>query len=232
MRINRRTAPLALALLTTALALGCSREQPAPPAADSGTDASADLSVLGKVAGKVATKIRDKMATENITLDAKGGAAKAEITPQGDLHIDGKPVALDDAQRALLLDYRTQIAAIAGAGAEIGVQGADLATKAMKESLGAVMSGNDPGEVEKRIEAQADGIRAAALRLCDRMPAMLAAQRAAAAAIPAFAPYATMDESDIDDCRKDTAEAPLPTPPEPPQPPAAPQPPQAPAASG
>lgn len=220
MRITTRNAPLAVALLTAALAVGCNREQPAP-AQDAET--GAEVSVLGKVAGKVAAKVRDKMATENISLDGDGNAPKAEITPRGDLWIDGKQVTLDDTQRGLLLAYRTEISGIASAGAEIGIQGADLATKAMKESLGAVLSGNDPGDVEKRIEAEADGIRVAALKLCDRMPGMLQAQRAAAAAIPQFAPYATMDESDIDECRKDTAKAPAP--PLPPDPPLPPEPP-------
>jgi hypothetical protein len=36
------------------------------------------------------------------------------------------------------------------------------------------------------------------------MPAMLASQQALAASLPAFKPYATMDQSDVDDCGKDT----------------------------
>ncbi|MCA1714873.1 MAG: hypothetical protein LC715_07125, partial [Gammaproteobacteria bacterium] len=43
-------------------------------------------------------------------------------------------------------------------------------------------------------------IEAAALRLCQRLPGLLATQQALAASLAAFRPYATMDQSDVDDC--------------------------------
>ena len=53
----------------------------------------------------------------------------------------------------------------------------------------------------KRIEEQGRQLEAEADRMiCARMPALLASQNALAAALPAFAPYATMDESDVKDC--------------------------------
>ena len=45
-----------------------------------------------------------------------------------------------------------------------------------------------------------DSIEVAAMALCDRLPALYQSQQALAAAVPEFAPYADMDESDIDDC--------------------------------
>ena len=47
----------------------------------------------------------------------------------------------------------------------IGMQGADLATKAVGESLKGVFTGNTD-EVEKRVEAEADKVRSAARELC------------------------------------------------------------------
>ena len=130
------------------------------------------------------------------------GQPKAAITPQGDLVIEGKPVAMTDAQRKLALDYRAGITAIAEAGIDIGLQGADLAGKAVTEALAGVFTGKGD-EVEKHIEHHAEGIKASALKLCERMPALLEAQNRLADALPEFKPYATMDQQDIDDCGKD-----------------------------
>jgi hypothetical protein len=62
-----------------------------------------------------------------------------------------------------------------------------------------VFSGN-PDRIEQRIEAEAEKIKASATKLCDRLPAMLDTQTRLAAAMPEFRPYATMDQSDIDEC--------------------------------
>ncbi|WP_101925466.1 MULTISPECIES: hypothetical protein [Luteimonas] len=53
------------------------------------------------------------------------------------------------------------------------------------------------------MEAEGAKIEAEADKLCDRLPPLLASQQALAAALPAFQPYATMDATDVDDCRSD-----------------------------
>lgn len=148
---------------------------------------------------------RVKIAEGNITVSGKSGAPKAEITPQGDLLIDGKAVPVTDAQRAQLLDYRTHVAGVATAGMDIGVQGARLGATAAREALRGVFSGQGDA-VAERVKAQAEPIREAALRLCDRLPGMYDAQQRLAASLPAFAPYATMDPSDIEACKRDAVD--------------------------
>lgn len=184
-----------------------------------------EASIISRAVNEAVTEARQEIATGNITIsDRVEGVAKAEITPKGDLLIDGKAVAIDAQQRALLLEHRGQIAAIANAGMEIGVQGAELATKAVAESLKGVFSGDEKA-VEQRIEAEAAKIEASALKLCDQMPAMLASQQKLAAALPAFKPYATMTQEDVDDCgdearqKVDVSRAPPPAPPAPQAPP-------------
>ena len=86
------------------------------------------------------------------------------------------------------------------------MQGADLATKAMGEALKGVFTGNTD-EIEKRVEAEAGKSRrrrSTAVR--QQLPAMMASQQQAEGALPEFAPYATMDQDDIDDCRDEVAE--------------------------
>jgi hypothetical protein len=96
------------------------------------------------------------------------------------------------------------VVAIATDGMNVGLAGAKLGASAAGEALKGIFSGDSEG-VEKRINAEAAKIEAQAKRICDRLPAMLASQQALARELPAFKPYASMDQSDVDDCGKDSS---------------------------
>ncbi|MFK2876491.1 YggN family protein [Rhodanobacter hydrolyticus] len=128
---------------------------------------------------------------------------KAVITPQGTLVIAGKPVDATPEQHTMLLDYRQQIIGIADAGMDIGASGADIGVAAAKQAIMGAFTGKSDKEIEASIKPQTDAIQAAALRLCKRLPGMLASQQKLAASMPAFQPYATMTQKDVDDCSKD-----------------------------
>ncbi|MDE2155569.1 MAG: hypothetical protein KGJ32_06700 [Xanthomonadaceae bacterium] len=132
-----------------------------------------------------------------------GSLPKAVITPQGTLVIAGKPVEATPQQHVMLLDYRQQIVGIAEAGMDIGAQGADIGVAAAKQALWGAFTGKSDKEIEASIKPQTDQIQAAALLLCKRLPDMLVSQQKLAAAMPAFKPYATMTQQDVDDCGKD-----------------------------
>lgn len=155
---------------------------------------------LGKKVREATDEARRKLATENINVSRDNGA-KAEITPAGDLLIDGKAVAIDDAQRKLLLEYRAHIVKVAEAGIEIGVQGANLGVRAAGEAIKGIFSG-DTDKIEERVNAEAKKLEESAGKICDQMPALLASQQRLAAAVPEFEPYANMDQDDIEECRK------------------------------
>jgi hypothetical protein len=194
-----------------------STPQPAPSA---NAAKPVPQTAIGRSVEKAMDKARAKLATENISLtdfhvsgnhngvsvstdeDANDGRPKAEITPQGELLIDGRKIEANARQHALLLQYRKQIEAVAGAGMDIGVQGAELGVKAATEAIKGIFSGN-PDDVEQRVEAEAEQIKLSARKLCDQLPAMLETQTALAAAMPEFRPYATMDQDDVDDCYDD-----------------------------
>lgn len=135
--------------------------------------------------------------------DDSNGLPKAVITPRGTLVIAGKPVDATPGQHALLLDYRRQLIGIDEAGMDIGASGADIGVTAAKQAILGAFSGKSDKEIEASIRPQTDQIQAAALRLCRRLPGLLASQRKLAAAMPAFQPYATMTQKDVDDCGKD-----------------------------
>lgn len=128
---------------------------------------------------------------------------KAVITPQGDLVIAGKTVPATPEQHTMLVDYRQQIIGIAEAGMEIGEHGANLGTQAAKEAIWGALTGKSDKEIEDRIKPQTEQIKAAAAKLCLRLPDMLTSQQKLAAAMPQFRPYATMTQKDVDDCGKD-----------------------------
>ena len=206
-------------LLTLALPLlGACQPSPSPPPASPANDATAadaPQTAIGRSVERAIVEAREELRTKNISIsdgvhinvnghEYKHGdnLPKAEITPRGDLLIEGRQVTVDAAQRKLLLDYRNHIIALADAGMAIGIKGADLAGKAVGEAIGAIFGGDEKG-MEARMEAEGRKIEADAMKLCAQLPPMLATQQQLAASLPAFKPYATMTQEDIDDCGKD-----------------------------
>ena len=207
------------ALLGAAALAACGQRPADPPARAPQAEAGAapePTTALGRTVAKAMDEARAKLREGNLSLNGDydvningkrlqrkaSDLPRAEITPQGDLIVSGRTIAMDDRSRALALRYREGLIAVAEAGMDIGVQGADLGMKAAGDAIASIFRGDTDG-VEKRIEAEAQRLEASALRLCDSLPALLAAQQALAAAVPEFAPYATMDAGDIDDCRDD-----------------------------
>lgn len=194
--MNIRPARLVLPLICLSWLAAC-----ANPTSNSHDAVTDGLSHASEQIRGASDKVREELAHGNISLSSDdANAPDAAITPQGELLIDGHKVATDATQQALLMDYRTQLAGIAQAGANIGLQGADLAMKAMGEAVKGVFNGASEDDIKRAVEAQASGIEQEARKLCDRLPALLSAQQKLAAALPEFRPYASMEQSEIDDC--------------------------------
>ena len=191
-----------------ALGLSACGQKPAP-ATDGAVAATGDTAAattkLGQKVREATEKAREKMATSNISVsEGASTLPKAEITPQGDLLIGGKQVTINEQQRTLLLQHRANVTAVALAGMEIGVQGADLGMRAAGEAIKGIFNGNT-GEIEKKIEAEAEKMKLSAAKLCEKLPALQESQQALAAAIPEFKPYANMKQADVDGCLEDTS---------------------------
>jgi hypothetical protein len=133
-----------------------------------------------------------------ITLHANG-QPDAKISADGELTIDGKAVAVNPAQRALLQSYLKEMNAMTADGIAIGKQGAALAGTAVSEAIKGAING-DGDQIDAKIEAEAEKIEQQAMQLCRRLVTIKASQDALAEQLPAFKPYATIDASDVDDC--------------------------------
>lgn len=214
MSIQRTMIPTLLVL-----ALAACTSEPAPPAQAPSAE-GAPASFIGRQVDKALAAAREELHAGNLRLGdgfdisingvrvstgrKDGNLPKAEITPQGDLLIDGTPVALTAAQREQALAYRRSVLAIADAGMALGGRGADLAGTALGGVAGAIFGGKQGEQAfEQRMQAEGEKLEAEARKLCLLLPEVLARQRTLAASVPAFGPYARMTQQDVDDCLKD-----------------------------
>lgn len=172
-------------------------------AACSGGDEATSPTERGGFAGladKAVDGIREEIATEDMDLGrGSNDEPAAKLSPQGDLIIGGEKVAMDDGQREIALAYRNALANVAETGARIGLQGAALAGDALKLAAASALSG-DGKSVEEQLKGKTEALEAEAKALCEMLPDLYARQQRFAEAVPAFAPYANMDESDIEKC--------------------------------
>jgi len=220
--------PIASALFAASLSLSlaaCGGPEHADAGADTGTtkgaaeamkevDQQTSPSFIAAQVQKGIDQAKRELATKDISVSSvhigsghhedTSGLPKAVITPQGELVIDGKTVTATPEQHTLLTDYRQHIIGIAEAGMDIGASGASLGTTAAKEAIWGALSGKSDKDIENRIKPQTEQIKAAAIKLCGRMPDLLSSQQKLAAAMPEFRPYATMTQKDVEDCGKET----------------------------
>lgn len=211
------------ALLHTGCLLGALMLAACQPAPDKKTDAatgiaaqalgeaSKGLGEASKELGQARAEIdaaRSRLANENISLNRNENQAlpNAEITPSGELVIEGKAVAATPEQKALLLAYRGALVGVIGDGMAIGMEGASIGIDAAATALKGVISGQSGDDISAQVGHTAkQKIKPLADQLCARMPGLYAAQQALAVGMPEFAPYAHMDQTDVDDC-KDNAD--------------------------
>jgi hypothetical protein len=129
---------------------------------------------------------------------------EGEITPTGDFLVDGKPVAIDAAQRAQLVAYRSQVIDLAKLGLDAGERAAMLAIDATDVGMVRLFFSAMTGSLERKVkDTVAREIKPAVLQICRRLPDLRASQQQLAASLPEFRPYATIEERDVADCERD-----------------------------
>ena len=158
-------------------------------------------------------KARRDMRTGNLRIDnglrfgdrddaAPSDLPRAEITPEGDLLIEGQAQAVDAGQRAQLLAYRRQVVAIALAGIDAGEQTANAALDAVGDSswIGLMFSAMT-GRLERDVERTVQQNLGPAMRdICRQLPTVMATQQQLASSLPQFQPYANLEPADVEEC--------------------------------
>lgn len=166
-------------------------------------------------------KARAELDSENLSLDKglhfgkndktrsaeRDALPEAQITPKGDLLIDGKAVAISAQQRQQLLDYRGQVIGLARIGIEGGEKAAMAALDATDVSLFSLIVGGLTGSLERRVEALVkQHVEPLVLNICRSLPKVLESQQKLAASVPQFRPYASLERDDVEDCERDVLE--------------------------
>lgn len=163
-------------------------------------------------------KARAELDSENLSLDQglhfgkedekktadTGSLPSAQITPNGDLLIDGKVVAINAQQRKQLLDYREQVIGLAKIGIDGGEKAAMAVLEATDVSLFSLIVGGMSGSLERRVEASVkQHVQPLVLNICRQLPQLLESQQQLASSVPQFRPYANLERDDIKDCERD-----------------------------
>lgn len=185
--IIRNVTLIALAILATAC--GEAAQNTAESIAAETRKGIAEATAPGGEVDRALAEARRKLHEENLKLEQEGIAAKAELTPQGDLLINGVAVPMTAEQREATLAYRAKVLELADAGMVIGRQGAALGGEAAALAIESLFK-DGTGEAQARIEAEAKKIEAAALELCRSTEGLRETQERLVALVPEFAPYA------------------------------------------
>ena len=198
--MNARYDLAAVMLLASLVTVGCHRTASNSAPAVAGAQPS---SISGGMFSGIASEATQKIAEQNLSLGNDNVTLpKAELTPEGDLLIAGNKVAVTAEQHALLVKHREILERVATEGVAVGLQGVDLAGKAISSAISGALSGDSAG-AKARIEADAGKIKTSARKLCDELPALLDSQQTLAAALPEFRPYASMTTDNVKNCHSD-----------------------------
>lgn len=137
-----------------------------------------------------------------VVIRAGGTTQDARVGADGSLRIGAEPVEISAAGRAALRQYDAEAIAIKDHGVALGVAGAKFGWRTVTEIFRGLFHG-DTEEAGRRADEGAKALVASAHELCSRIDSMYQAQQSAAAAIPAFKPYAVISQRQVDDCLHD-----------------------------
>jgi hypothetical protein len=128
----------------------------------------------------------------------------AVITANGDLQIHQQAVSTDPVVRELLKAYYQSAMMVRTDGIATGKAGAAVGEQAAKSVVSGLASGH-PEQIGQDVEAKAQLVKQSALKICQDLGAIQAAQDQIAAKLPAFQPYSHLvGKNDVGDCKEGT----------------------------
>jgi hypothetical protein len=200
------TVVVVAASLTALAACGRSSSPPPPAPADPGASTAAAPAQPPADDGAWWTEhvnVRGgTLRYEGDVLRLERDGRIARLTPAGDLAIDGAPVAVDAAQRALLVEHYGAVRSLRTNAVATGREGVALGKQVVGDVIAGLAKGDTSG-IEANAKAGAERVKLAAARICDDLAAIDSVEGRVTAAVPAFAPFAFVETGDVEDCRKD-----------------------------
>lgn len=154
--------------------------------------------------GSVHVSVIDHISMAGDRVLVRGGGQRAEIGPDGAIAIDGKPLSLNPAQLAAGREFYAQAMGMSRDGAAIGKAGAAMAGEVLSTVAQDLRDGRT-GQTEAKVEAQAERLKAQAMKMCERVDALRGAQQRLTAQLPQFAPFARILATTGDECRSHTS---------------------------
>ena len=147
---------------------------------------------------------RIHMDGDDVVIRARDGS-EARISPDGDLDIDGKPVAVNGDERKLLRRYHLGIRNIEARGMQIGRDALHLVGGIVGTVVADLFTygSDDDKQIDRDAERQAEPLKQEARALCKDVQAERQVQGAIVSQLPAFKPYAVIDTKSDHDCHVD-----------------------------
>ena len=124
--------------------------------------------------------------------------SQAEIDPAGDLKIRGKDVPVTDAQRQLLVQYSQNLLDMEKRGKAADWQAWDMAPGIVGTALADLFTGASNKQIDDDANKAAEPLKEEFLKLCGSVKAERRVQDQISDALPAFRPYAVIQEQDTE----------------------------------
>lgn len=160
----------------------------------------------GGCMGGIRKEIHDSLAQARTELHADPmvlharGRPDAAVGARGDFSIDGAAVAVTDAQRQAASAYHQAMLAYGDAALDVAEKEAwPLARRTTVRALIGVFTGTS-ARAERSIEKDSARLERKVTRLCPQVRAAWSAQQSLAGMLPAFRPYAGLEEKEVEPC--------------------------------
>jgi len=127
----------------------------------------------------------------------------AHITPDGELIIKDKTIAVTSPEKQQLIQYVSAVKDIEIKGEQLGKDAAGFATSIVANVLSGLFTGEDEDKIDKQANARAQTFKQKALPICKDVQDLKGIQDRLAASIVAFQPYAVIKDTDAHECEQD-----------------------------
>lgn len=128
---------------------------------------------------------------------------QAVITQPGALTIEGKQVTVTPQAKDNLQQYLQTTQQIRQQGMDIAKHAGSFAMGIVGDVLGGLFSGKSDQDIERNANHSAAQFKQSVLPICESVQKLIQVQDAVAVKVPAFKPYAVIEDKDASDCVKD-----------------------------